>query len=225
MATTILKQETFLDIYQTENEQVEAIKLWWKENGKSVIFGVILGLMAIFGWRAWQDFQIEQAANASRLYQEMIIAARENKPDSVRKKANEIATTYKSTIYAVFAKLELAKLAVAEGDLNSAADYLQWALDNIAQDSLGHVIRLRLARVFIAQNKLSEAKSQLGTGADSGEFSVSYQELEADILRLEGNSDAARAAYEKALNTARNAGQDTAILDMKLDDLGRSDAQ
>lgn len=214
-----------MDIYQTEDEQVEAMKKWWEENGKSAIFGVILGLMAIFGWRAWKDLKIEQAANASQLYQEMIVGARENKPDTVSKKANEIATTYKSTAYAVFAKLELAKLAVTDGDLDSAANYLQWALDNTSHDSLRHLISLRLARVFIAQNKLGEAKSQLGKNKDNGEFSVSYQELEADILRLEGNIVAAHDAYEKALNTAQGSGQDTTILDMKLDDLGRIDAQ
>ena len=214
-----------MDTYQTEDEQVEAIKLWWQENGKSAIFGVILGLMAIFGWRAWKDFQIEQALNASQLYQEMIVAVRENKTDTASKKANDIVATYKSTAYAVFAKLELAKLAVADGDLDSAADNLQWALDNTAQDSLRRVIHLRLARVLIAQNKLDKAKSQLSADKDHGEFSVSYQELEADILRIEGNIEAARDAYEKALNTAQSSAQDTAILDMKLDDLGRIDAQ
>ena len=36
-----------MDIYQTEDEQVEALKKWWEENGKSVIFGLCIGVVAI----------------------------------------------------------------------------------------------------------------------------------------------------------------------------------
>ena len=31
-----------MDVYKTEEEQVEAIKKWWQENGKSIIAGVVI---------------------------------------------------------------------------------------------------------------------------------------------------------------------------------------
>lgn len=211
-----------MEIYQTEEEQVEALKKWWKENGNSVIFGVVLGLGAIFGWREWQDYKIEQSASASMLYQQMVAASRENNAKTVRDKAMEITTIYENTAYAVFARLALAKIEVTNGELDAAAGDLQWALDNTSQESLRHVIYLRLARVLIAQGKLVEASTVLETNSDKGEFSVSYQELEADILRLENKVDAARAAYQQALNMAQTSGQETIIIEMKLDDLGRN---
>jgi len=211
-----------LDIYQTEDEQVEALKKWWRENGKSALFGVALGLLAIFGWRGWKDYKFERAVAASQLYQEMAIAARDNKTEIESRKAKEIANTYKSTAYAVFAKLDLAKLAVADGKLDSAAADLQWALDNSSEDSLHHIITLRLARVFISLNQLDKAKAMLDVKTPRGEFEVGYQELEGDILRRQGKISAARDAYQNALNTAHDSGQDTTILDMKLDDLGRA---
>ncbi len=214
-----------MDIYQTEDEQVEALKKWWQENGKSALFGVVLGLMAIFGWREWKEYHVEQAAAASQVYQQMVIAWREDKPEAVSKNANEIASRYQSTAYAVFAKLALAKLAVNDGDLKSAASHLQWALDNTSRDSLRHVISLRLARVLTGLNRLAEAKALITGKADRGEFRLSYQELEGDILRLEGDIAAAREAYETALNEAQISGQDTVILEMKLDDLGRVETQ
>jgi len=214
-----------LDIYQTEDEQVEALKKWWKENGKSALFGIVLGLMAIFGWREWKDYQAEQATAASRLYQEMVVAWQDNKPDTVGEKANILASRYKSTAYAVFSKLALAKLAVDEGDLDGAINHLQWALDNTSHRSLRQVIRLRLARVLIAQHKLAEAKSLVSAKTESGDFKSSYQELEGDILKLEGDIEAARDAYQSARSSAQNTGQDTVILDMKLDDLGRDNTQ
>ena len=213
-----------MEIYQTEEEQVEALKKWWKENGNSVIFGVVLGLTAIFGWREWQDYNIEQSASASMLYQQMVAASRENNAKTVRNKAMEITTVYKNTAYAVFARLALAKIAVTNGELDAAAGNLQWALDNTSQESLRHVIYLRLARVLIAQGKLGEASAVLGTNSDKGEFSASYQELEADVLRLENKVDAARDAYQQALNMAHASGQETTIIEMKLDDLGRNKA-
>ncbi len=213
-----------MDIYQTEDEQVEALKKWWKENGNSAIFGVVLGLAAIFGWREWKDYSIEQSAAASSLYQQMITASRANNTETVAEKADEIVSVYESTTYAAFAKLALAKIAVANGELDAATEDLQWALDNTQQDSIRHVIILRLARVLIARGKPGEASAVLGTNPEKGEFSVSYQELEADIIRLEGKTEAARDAYQQALNMARESGQDTAILEMKLDDLGHNNA-
>ena len=211
-----------MDIYQTEDEQVEALKKWWEENGKSAIFGVVLGLMAIFGWREWKDYEAQQAASASQLYQEMIIATRDQKADKAGEKAKEIVAEYESTAYEVFAKLGLAKNAVANGELDKARENLQWALDNTRQDSLRHVITLRIADVLIAQNKLSEANTLLGNNTNRGEFSASYLQMEGDVQRLEGNVDAAVEAYQKAVSIAQESGLDTSILDMKLDDLGRS---
>ncbi|PAR85254.1 YfgM family protein, partial [Vibrio cholerae] len=44
-----------MELYDTEEQQVEAIKDWWKENGKAVIFGAVIGLGGLFGWRYYQD--------------------------------------------------------------------------------------------------------------------------------------------------------------------------
>jgi predicted negative regulator of RcsB-dependent stress response len=211
-----------LDIYQTEDEQVEAMKKWWAENGKSAIFGVVFGLIAIFGWREWQDYEAEQAAAASQLYQEMIIATRDARPEEVSEKATEIVNSYESTGYAIFAKLGLAKIAVANGKLDDAVADLQWALDNTSQDSLRHIITLRIADILISQNKLGETKSLLSNNTNRGEFAASYLEVEGDVERLEGNTEAAIDAYQKALNLALESRQDTTMLDMKLDDLGHA---
>lgn len=210
-----------MDIYQTEDEQVEALKKWWQENGKSAIFGVLLGLSAIFGWREWQDYQLEMALAASVLYQELVVAERDQNPQVVSEKAEEISSEYPGTAYAVFARLSLAKLAVENNELDSAAGHLRWAEENNKEKNLAHVIRLRLAQVLVAQEKYTEALALL-QGLDRGKFAVSYQELEADIYRLQDNVEAAREAYTKALNLAKLDNQDTTLIDMKLDDLGRS---
>ena len=213
-----------MDIYQTEDEQVEALKKWWKENGNSAIFGVVLGLGAIFGWREWQDYQLEQAASASTLYQQMIAAARDENGSEISKFADDIRVNYGNTAYAVFARLAQAKQAVENNELDAALENLRWALDNTDEQGLRHIITLRMARVLMAQSKTEEARKLVSSG-DHGEFSVAYLELQADLLRKEAKIKDAREAYMEAIKVAKAENQDTAILDMKLDDLGRDQAK
>ncbi len=211
-----------MDIYQTEEEQVEALKKWWDENGKSAIFGVVLGLGAIFGWREWQDYEITQAASASQVYEEMVIAARSNDAETVEKKANEITAEYDSTAYGMFARLSLAKVAADKGELEVAATELRNALAETSQESIKHVIRLRLARVLASAGDTAGARKVLSQVSARGEFEVSYLELEGDLARQDSDLDSARDTYQQAVTLAQVSGQDTTVLDMKLDDLGRN---
>ena len=49
----------------TEEEQVEQLKKWWKENGLSIVGGVVVGLALVFGWRSWQHHQLERSAHST----------------------------------------------------------------------------------------------------------------------------------------------------------------
>ena len=49
-----------METFRTEEEQVEAIKRWWQENGKSTVLGVAIAMAAVFGWRGWNDYQRER---------------------------------------------------------------------------------------------------------------------------------------------------------------------
>ena len=56
----------------TEEEQIEALKRWWEENGKQTILGIALIVGGYFGWQAWTDHSVEQSSAASLTYQEMV---------------------------------------------------------------------------------------------------------------------------------------------------------
>ncbi len=214
-----------MDVYRTDEEQAEAIKKWWAENGKSIVVGIFIGLAAVYGWRWWQDYKIEQAEAASEIYQEMVVAVRDDKnADAAQKTAERIISDYGSTAYALFTKLTLAKLAVDEKEYVIAEDHLRWALDNNHEDSLEHLIRLRLARVLIAQEKSDAAMTLLDVKAP-GQFGNGYDELRGDIFNLRGDSEAARSAYQQAITKKRSLGNDISLLEMKLDDLGRLELQ
>ena len=60
-----------MEVYTTEEQQVEVIKNWWKENGTSVIAGTVIGLVGLFGWRYYTEHQQTTQEAASQAYNEM----------------------------------------------------------------------------------------------------------------------------------------------------------
>ena len=209
-----------MDVYKTEEEQVEALKKWWEENGKSIMAGIAIGLVAIFGWRGYNQHQDIKAQEASTLYEQMIGSARSDDQENSRLYADRILAEHGASTYAVFARLMLAKLAVEDEQLDQAESHLRWVLDNNAQAEIEHVARLRLARVYIAGDKLDQAEQLLKTNS-TGEFVARYDELRGDLLVKQGNTDAAREAYQKALLNSVATEDAQSILQMKLDDLGQ----
>ena len=60
--------KNFIEISDSEEEQVDKLKKWWDSNGKQIIAGAVLGLAGIFGWNYYVDYQDSQALNARALY-------------------------------------------------------------------------------------------------------------------------------------------------------------
>ncbi len=212
-----------MDVYRTEEEQVEALKKWWEDNGKSIIFGIVIGLGAVFGWRSWQDHKITQAEAASELYQSILASLRNENAGQAQDPAMEIINNYNGTGYAVFARLTLAKLAVEEDDYESAVQHLEQALDKNDEGTLGLAIRLRLARAHLALQQYDQALARLDV-KNRQQYAASYDELRGDILAQSGDRQGAIEAYNRALAAAQSQSADTSVLQMKMNDLGAGSA-
>ncbi len=209
-----------MDVTRTEEEQLEALKQWWAENGLSVVGGIAIGIAAIFGWRGWEAHQLARASAASDLYANVIGSLRAEKPADARTAAKQLLDEYQSTSYAVYAALTLAKLDAEDGNLSAAKTHLQWALDHAEQESFKQLARLRLARVLLDDGKPDEALTLLNA-ASPGKFSASYDELKGDIHLKKGDIDKARAAYQLAQTAMDPASLDDSYLQLKIDSLGR----
>lgn len=211
-----------MDVSRTEDEQLEALKKWWAENGVSIVAGVVIGIAAIFGWRGWQSHQQAMAEAASLLYTETIVNIRQNNNTKAREAADRILAEYGSTGYAAFAALLLAKLDVEENKNEAALAQLQWVLDNAGQEGLKHLARIRMGRVYLAMHQPEKALETLDV-ASQGEFAASYEELKGDIYVQLNQPEKARTAYQLALaESSGPAGDDNTYLQLKLDDIGSS---
>jgi predicted negative regulator of RcsB-dependent stress response len=210
-----------VEIYDTEEAQVEALKRWWKENSQSVVIGLGLGIALILGWNYWQDHKKQRINQASALFEQLQKAAEANKKDSVDKLAAQIKEQFAGTEYVGFSGLIQAKLKAQTGDLAGAKDILKTIAANPNKE-LANVAKLRLVRLMLA-SKEYEPGLQLINSIDpqaASSFSGNYDELTGDLYVALNRIDEARTAYQSAL---RN-GHQSPLLQYKIDDLATAES-
>ena len=204
--------------FETEEQQVEALKKWWKENASTIILGVAIGASVLFGWRYYNNYKVQHAEAASAIYDSVLTIATANGAlDQQQTKVNTLFAEYGDTPYASLAGLILAKQQVNRGELVKAQQQLEWVVNNSEQVELKNIAKLRLARVLLATEKYDQALAILNSDYPES-FSAMYEELKGDLYVVRGELDQARAAYDKAIN--KTDSQPNRWLQMKRDDLG-----
>ena len=201
-----------IDPRYSEDEQAERLKEWWKKNGASIIAGVVIGVSAIVGVNLWRSYTQTQAESASSLFTHLLSAQGEE----AQQLGNELLTDYDNTPYAALAALYLAKINYEKGDIDKSETMLSWVLENSKQVSNQHVARLRLARVYLDTDRVSEAEKLVNIEKFDG-FDSEYKELLGDIAMLKGDAESARNAYEEALNALPRGSRFSELLALKRD--------
>ncbi|BBA35153.1 uncharacterized protein sS8_3210 [Methylocaldum marinum] len=206
-----------METYLTEEERLEALQRWWKENRRSLIFGVLLGVAVIIGWNMWKGNVQSQNEQASNLYLQMLKATENNQIEPVANLGERIIGSYPSTAYADYARLLLAKLKVDSDDLPGAKAVLEETIAKTTDENITHIARLRLGQVMLASGETGPALSMLEplSPARMGKFAALYHELKGDLYAAAGRPGDARKAYE----TAKEVGEVSPLLELKLDDL------
>lgn len=199
--------------YQTDEEKVEAIKRWWKENGTSVIAGLAIGLGGVFGWQSWGSYKDRVGAEAALAFNQLVAAVDRGDKASAGKQAELIRKDYDNS-YAVFAAMAEARVKLDEGDAERAISHLEWAAQNAGNPSLKQLVQLNLARLLVNQGELDAAEKLVTSeqGGFAGELAV----IRGDIAFARGDRAAAAAAYTQAMTLEVS---DRNLLQMKLDDL------
>jgi len=210
-----------VEIYETEEEQVAALKDWWKANGSSVISGIVAAVVIVGGWNFWQNYQQDKMLQASSIYEQLLKANKEKTTASTDKIAEKLKTNYASTAYGAYALLFQAKAKVEANELAAARALLEQAMASSADDELKHVARARLVRVLLAEGKYEQGLQLIANinQAQLGGFEGIYEELKGDLYVAMSRIGEARTAYQSALS----AGKSSPLLQFKLDDLTAAD--
>ena len=202
--------------YSIEEEQeINQLKDWWKENGKTIIVAFILGVGGMFGWRYWQAHQAEQIAQASAQYDALIYSAQQ---DEQAKKANieQFVQANSKTTYAVFALLDEAKKAAEKQDFAAAEVNLNQALTQSQDEVLTSIVALRLSAVQFQLGQLDNALTTLNQ-VKGESYNARKALLTGDIQVAKGDKVAAKNSFEQAQQSGSQLEQQMAK--MKLNNL------
>lgn len=206
--------------FETEEQQIEALKKWWKENSTSLILGVSIGLVSLGGWKYYVDTKTEHRIEASSIYVSLEKQVQANNvTDEIIKKADQLAAEYADTPYASLSSLVMANYQFNKGNVDKAISRLQWVDKNAEEEEIRHIARLRLSSIYINQKKYDEAQAMLSLDHPAA-FNARYEELKGDIFVAKGEIDQARIAYDKAIQQSATASR---WLRLKRQDLGSSE--
>ncbi|WP_445766027.1 YfgM family protein [Rheinheimera sp.] len=204
-----------MEIYSSEEQQVEAIKRFWQQYGKAILGGVVLGLAVLYGFRFYQAEQRSQAEQASSRFTQLVEQRADAASEDWLAQAQGFIDAGNKDHYAVMAALLAAKEAVALAQYDKAQTQLSWVLANAKEPTVLALTQLRLARLQREQGQLDAALTTLAAAVPES-FVALQAELKGDILLQAEKPAEAKAAYQLALE---KAGDNAQILQIKLDDL------
>lgn len=204
--------------YETEEQQVEALKQWWADNGRSIIFGVVLGLGAIFGWRGWQDHQTNQAEGASLAYSQLSEYVEEKAYEKASEQFDAIKSDYSSTPYAELSGLMIVRAEIEQKQLDEAEKIATWVVNNATQSDVKRIAQIRLARLQHALGRTDSAIATLDKIDLTQAYTGQIEELRGDLYLAQGEKAKARDAYSRA-KASNTVVEDARLLQIKLDDL------
>lgn len=207
-----------MSVYATETEQIEQLKRWWHQYGKSTLAVVIVGFLISWGWHAWQKQHERLLQTASVVYERLLTSIIRDDQAALDQQANRLFQHYPHTPYAQLAALILARKAVYNGDLDAAEKKLNWVMKHGENSALKQLARVRQARILAAKDKPKEALALLKKVDDKAYLPLVY-DAKGDIYMQLGDKTAARDAYQSAIKVLPTYEIMQPLILMKLDDL------
>ena len=203
--------KNFIEISDSEEEQVDKLKKWWDSNGKQIIAGAVLGLAGIFGWNYYVDYQDSQALNARALY--LSYAS-----DSANVGAyDKLIKDHPSSSYADQATLLMAKYLFEAENYSLALDALK-PLMSRDNSVIASTAALRSASLYLELGQHQEALAVLNMD-NANEFSGLFYNLAGDVYLDLGNNEEARNSYALAIENITDNSSLSQLIQIKLDDL------
>lgn len=187
-----------MDDLLSEKEQIEQMRAWWSEYGAYVIGGIVISVGLLFGINHYQSTRLQAQLDASTAYEKLIVLVADGKLEDAKAVADEIATSYSDTTYVGQTGLAMARLYMDKNRDQDAAIALLGVIDSGADSELKDIARLRLARIYLYQDKAQEVVDLLA-GDDRGAFAAAYGELLGDAYTALGRIAEAQDAYQKVL--------------------------
>ncbi|MBI3154305.1 MAG: tetratricopeptide repeat protein [Burkholderiales bacterium] len=180
-----------------EQEQLDALKSFWKQYGNLITWVLTLALAGFAAWNGWQWYQRDQAMKAGAIYDELDRAAQAGELERAARAFADLRERHPGSTFASHAALLLARLQADQQQSEAARASLAWVVEKSGDDALRAVARLRLAGLLIDAGEPDAALQQLGAIAEPG-FEALAADRRGDALAAQGKTAEARAAWEAA---------------------------
>jgi len=184
-----------MEVYSTEDQQIDEIKGWFKENGKSAITIAILAVVAVGGWQYYKSSTKSSNEESSLAYTQAL--TRFDGKVANAKSMTQFIQSHDSSEYAIIAASELAKVYVDSDQIDQAIEQLVWAEKNAKDKMFLPLIRTRLARLYAEQKNYTQAVAMLDKVTQKA-WLGRVAELKGDVLLAQGKKTQARSEYIQA---------------------------
>ena len=183
----------------TEEEQIIAIKAWWKNYGWYVTGGLIVGIAVYFGWSSWQTHNLNLRGDASLNYETIVENLANGNIQAADRQAISDENAQLPMPYSLLEQWLLSEVEVKQNNIDKAIVNLQQGLVLSNDPFSQELSSIRLARLYIAQGKPQEALDVLSLKNDA-EASKNPEVFLArgDAYVALQDTDNARAAYTEA---------------------------
>lgn len=187
----------------SDDEQVERLKTWWKANGSSIIAGVVIGLGGFFAWQWWGSYQDQLAGEGAEAYEKFAQIAAAGDLGKTDDALAQLQSDFGGSSYYEFAAMELARQQANAGSLEAAEKTLNSVMQNATDKTLKPLLKIRLARLLLSQQRFDEAEQLLGSVKGDG-YAGEVAAIRGIIAFKQGRLQEARAAFEQAQQQGSN---------------------
>jgi predicted negative regulator of RcsB-dependent stress response len=201
-----------------EQEQVDALKAFWKQYGNLITWTVTLLLAAFAAYNFWLKREHDLASQASTMYGELQSAAAAGDAKRAAQILGDMKAKAPKTTYTQLGALLTAKTQADKGDGANATANLQWVAEN-GNDENAAVAHMRLAGLLADAKKYDDALKQLALVKPTA-FAPLVSDRRGDIELAQGQKDAAAKAYRSAWDGLPAATQYRILVEAKLTALG-----
>ena len=209
----------------SDEEQLDQIKSFAKKYGSAMISGILIALIAFFGWEYWQKKNLAEAQNQTAKVQKLMdeakaVSGQPNALATVSEAADKIVKDDADSVQAIQTQFILAKLAYDKQDYAAAEKALKKVENSKVKDAgLLQIVKIRLADSQLAQKKYDEALKTLSTVTEPA-FKATADELRGDIYVAKKDNASARKAYQSAWDNLLERKQERQLLQIKLESVG-----
>ncbi|HVK54302.1 MAG TPA: tetratricopeptide repeat protein [Burkholderiales bacterium] len=202
-----------------EQEQLDALKDWWKHNSVYVFTAVAAIIIAASGVAGWRHYQANQAEEVAKTFAQFEKTAEAKDAKKTREAAVNMMEKFSGSPYAAQAALTAAQQSFDANDLDAAQASLKLVVDKAKSPQLQSVARLRLGAILLDQKKYDEALKLLDDNKDPAFLSLTA-DLKGDIYAVQGKVAEAQASYNLAIEKAQDDAVTKQLAQIKLDALG-----